>query len=171
MAVKSSNTPLSADTVVLSAHGKAMRALAALKPGDSVTVSHTLGEESWDKTVQAIGAGPRLVSDSSVFLTTKLEEFGSDVAGGQAPRTAVGITKEGHILLVVVDGRQTGSVGMTLLELALFMQELGAVDAMNLDGGGSSEMVINDKVVNMPSDGRERKVGNALAVISAKLAN
>lgn len=171
MAVSGANTPLSANTVVLSAHGKAMKALAALKPGDPVKVSHALGEESWDKAVQAIGAGPRLVQNSSVFLTTKIEEFGSDVAGGRAPRTAIGITKQGHVLLVVVDGRQTGSVGMTLLELALFMQELGAVDAMNLDGGGSSEMVINDKIVNIPSDGRERKVGNALAVVPTKLAN
>jgi len=171
MAVSGANTPLSANTVVLSAHGKAMKALAALKPGDPVKVSHALGEESWDKAVQAIGAGPRLVQNSSVFLTTKIEEFGSDVAGGRAPRTAIGITKQGHVLLVVVDGRQTGSVGMTLLELALFMQELGAVDAMNLDGGGSSEMVINDKIVNIPSDGRERKVGNTLAVVPTKLAN
>ena len=168
--VSSSNTPLSANTVVLSAHGKAMKALAALKQGDAVTVKHTLGEE-WDKTVHAIGAGPMLVHNNSVFLTTKLEEFGADVAGGRAPRTAIGVTNDGHILLVVIDGRQTASVGMSLLELALFMQELGAVNAMNLDGGGSSEMVINDKVVNIPSDGRERKVGNALAVISATLAN
>lgn len=168
--LSSSNTPLSANTIVLSAHGKAMKALSSLKTGDAVTIKHTLGDD-WDKTVHAIGAGPMLVHNNSVYLTTKLEEFGSDVAGGRAPRTAVGITKEGHVLLVVVDGRQTASVGMTLLELALFMQELGAFDAMNLDGGGSSEMVINDKVVNKPSDGRERKVGNALAVISAKLAN
>ena len=60
---------------------------------------------------------------------------------------------------------------MTLLELALFLQELGAVHAMNLDGGGSSTMVIKGNVVNKPSDGKERKVGNALAVISARLAN
>nr|WP_285719375.1 phosphodiester glycosidase family protein [Pelosinus sp. IPA-1] len=76
----------------------------------------------------------------------------------------MGQTKDGHILLVVVDGRQEHSIGMTLLELALLMQEFGAVDAMNLDGGGSSEMVIKGKIINKPSDGRERYVGDALII-------
>lgn len=163
------NTVIGPNTIILSAHGKAALALKDIKPGDSVNIRQTLGDP-WDKAVHAIGAGPVLVKNNSVFLTTKVEEFGSDVAGGRAPRTAAGITKDGRLLLVVVDGRQATSVGMTLLELALFMQDLGAVDAMNLDGGGSSEMVVNDTVVNKPSDGKERKVGNALAIISAKLA-
>jgi exopolysaccharide biosynthesis protein len=71
---------------------------------------------------------------------------------------------------VVLDGRQSNSIGLTLLELAKFMQELGSVDAMNLDGGGSSEMVIKGKVVNKPSDGRERRIGDALLVIPSKSA-
>ena len=169
-AVGRGNTALSPDIIVLSAHGEAAKDLAKLKVGDTVKISHTLGSD-WDKTVHALGAGPTLIKNSSIFLTTTMEDFGSDVACGQAPRTALGITKQGHILLVVVDGRQPDSAGMTLLELALFLQELGAVNAMNLDGGGSSTMVINGKVVNKPSDGRERKVGNALAVISTRLAN
>ena len=69
------------------------------------------------------------------------------------------------LLLVAVDGRQPGySVGMTLEELAHFFLKLGAVDAMNLDGGGSTTMVIGGEVVNSPSDGRERPVGSALLV-------
>jgi len=163
------NSLLAPGTIVLSAHGTAAQALAGLKVGDSVTISQTLGK-IWDQTRHAIGAGPRLVKDGSVYITTKLEEFGSDVAGGRAPRTAVGLTKEGHLLLVVVDGRQATSIGHSLLELALFMQELGAVDAMNLDGGGSSTMVIKNKIVNQPSDGKERRIGAALAVIPASFA-
>ena len=54
---------------------------------------------------------------------------------------------------------------MTLLELALFMQENGAVQALNFDGGGSSEMVINNNIINKPSDGKERKVTTALAIV------
>ena len=169
-AVGSGNTALSPDVVVLSAHGQAAKDLAKLKVGDAIKISHTLGSD-WDKTIHALGAGPMLIKNNSIFLTTTMEDFGSDVAGGQAPRTALGITKQGRILLVVVDGRQPDSAGMTLLELALFLQELGAVHAMNLDGGGSSTMVIKGNVVNKPSDGKERKVGNALAVISARLAN
>lgn len=169
-AVNQSNSPIPAGGIVLSAHGEAARRLADLKVGDAVKVEQTLGAE-WDKTSQAVGAGPMLVKNNSIFLTTKIEEFGSDVAGGRAPRTAIGRKADGHILTVVVDGRQENSVGMSLLELAMFMQELGAQDAMNLDGGGSSEMVVKSQVVNKPSDGRERRVGTALAILPAQVAN
>jgi len=114
------------------------------------------------------------VKNNGVYLSTKAEEFGPDVASGRAPRTALGVTKDGHILLAVVDGRQYSSVGFTLLEMALFMQEAGAIQAMNLDGGGSSEMVVSGNVVNKPSDLRERRVGSALVVLPKtpiKLAN
>ncbi len=170
-AISPYNTPIVPGSVVLSAHGAAAKALCNLKVGDKVKITQTLGSDVWDKTVFALGAGPMLVKDGNVFLTTKTEEFGSDVAGGRAPRTALGLTKDGHIILAVIDGRQSHSVGLTLLELARFMQELGAVDAMNLDGGGSSEMVVDGKIVNKPSDGRERRVGDALVIISARLAN
>ena len=65
-------------------------------------------------------------------------------------------------------GRQQKSIGMTLTEMAILMQELGAEDAMNLDGGGSSEMVVGNEVMNRPSDGRERSVGAALAIFPKK---
>jgi exopolysaccharide biosynthesis protein len=170
VSVSTGNSPLTSDTIVLSAHGDSAKALANLKIGDQVKITQSLGA-NWDQAVHVLGAGPMLVKEGSVFLTTKTEDFGSDVAGGRAPRTAIGITKEGHIIFVVVDGRQATSRGFSLLELALFMQELGATGAMNLDGGGSSEMVIKDTVVNNPSDGHERKVGDALVIVNAKLAN
>lgn len=169
-ALNVSNSQIPAGGVVLSAHGEEAKALAGLKVGDAVKITQTLGPD-WDKTQHALGAGPTLVKNGSVFLTTKLEEFPPDIAVGRAPRTAVGFKADGHILAVVVDGRQQHSIGMSLLELALFMQELGATDAMNLDGGGSSEMVIKGKVVNKPSDGRERRVGDALTIISKRVAN
>jgi len=169
-AITNGNTVIPTDGYVLSAHGVIAKSLAGFKVGDSINLIQTLGPV-WDKTVGALGAGPMLVKNGSVYLTTKIEEFGTDVAGGRAPRTALGVTKDGVILLVVVDGRQQSSTGMTLLELALLLQELGAVQAVNLDGGGSSEMVINDKIINKPSDGRERGLGDALLVVSTKLAN
>ncbi len=170
MTIAQGNAVIGPGMTVLSAHGEAAKTLRGLKVGDFVVINQTLGPV-WDKTLHALGAGPMLVKDGSIYLTTKTEEFGSDVAGGRAPRTALGLTKDGNLLLVVVDGRRATSAGLTLLELAMFMQELGAVDALNLDGGGSSEMVISDKVINKPSDGRERLVGDALAVIAAPLAN
>ena len=169
-AINQSNSQIPADGVVLSAHGAAAKILSSLKVGDSIKIQQTLGTV-WDKTAHALGAGPMLVKNNSVFLTTKIEEFGSDVAGGRAPRTAIGLKADGHILAVVVDGRQENSIGMTLLELALFMQELGAQDAMNLDGGGSSEMVVKGRIVNKPSDGRERRVGDSLVIVPSPVAN
>ena len=86
------------------------------------------------------------------------------------PRTAAGVTADGHTLvLAVVDGRQPGySAGATLPELAALMIRLGAVDAINLDGGGSSTFVYRPaqgpETVNRPSDGRWRAVANALGV-------
>lgn len=157
------NAVIPPGAVVLSAHGSNEKALASLKVGDNIKIIQTLGPV-WDKTTYAIGAGPRLIKSNSVFITSKVEEFPPDITVGRASRTAVGVTKDGHVLLTVVDGRQQTSIGMTLLELALFMQEQGAVDAMNFDGGGSSEMVIKGKVMNKPSDGRERPVGDALII-------
>jgi exopolysaccharide biosynthesis protein len=70
------------------------------------------------------------------------------------------------LLLVTVDGRSAASVGMTLVELADFMRTLGAWDALNFDGGGSTTMVIGDRVVNTPSDRTgEREVGSALFIM------
>lgn len=166
-AIAHGNAAIPPGAVVLSAHGTMEKTLIDLKVGDKVQITQTMGE-IWDKTIYAMSAGPRLVKNSSVFVTSKEEKFPSDITNGRAPRTAVGLTKDGHVLLLVVDGRQQSSIGMTLLELALYMQEWGAVDAMNLDGGGSSEMFVNGKIVNKPSDGRERSVGDALMIVPKK---
>ena len=82
------------------------------------------------------------------------------------PRTAVGLSAERRfLLLVVVDGRRAGAAGMTIAELGGYLASLGARWAVNLDGGGSSTMWVEDRVVNQPSDGRERVVANHLGVI------
>ena len=83
------------------------------------------------------------------------------------PRTAVALTADRRLLLVTVDGRQAGySVGMTLPELTALFVRLGATDALNVDGGGSTTIVVKGRVLNRPSDTTgERAVGNALAVI------
>jgi hypothetical protein len=85
------------------------------------------------------------------------------------PRTGIGFTAKGQLLLVVVDGRRYGwSAGMTLVEFATLFKELGAVRALNLDGGGSSTMVVNGKVVNKPSDDRERAVSSAVMILGGR---
>ena len=97
---------------------------------------------------QAWNFGPRLL-DSDGKAKTK---FNSDV-GPTNPRTALGYFEPGHYCFVVVDGRQEGSSGLTLKELAALMQELGCVRAYNMDGGNTSVMVAGGTIVNNPSGG------------------
>ena len=117
----------------------------------------------WPAITTALGGGPRLVRDGQIYVTN--EGFRSDVLNGTGPRTAFGIDKAGRYIILVADGRQGYySTGLTLQELAATMQKLGAVDAMNFDGGGSTALVVKGKVINRPSDGIERRVANALLV-------
>ncbi len=165
--VRESNSVIPEGAVVLSASGRTAWTMSSLKAGSPVKIVQTIGT-AWDQAVHAISAGPRLVKNGELFVTTVGEEFGSDVAGGRAPRTALGMTKDGKVLMVVVDGRRRTSVGFSLVELAQFMMEQGAVEAMNLDGGGSSQMIVGNRTVNVPSDGRERRLGAGVAVIKMK---
>ena len=112
--------------------------------------------------MQIVGAGPRLVADGSVHVTAGEEQFPGDIRYGRAPRSAVGVTKNGNILLAVVDGRQSHSHGLTLTEFAQLLVKFGVRDALNLDGGGSSALYAGGTVLNAPSDGTERSVGSAL---------
>ncbi len=105
----------------------------------------------------AVGGGPILLIEGRVAA-------GADQPV-RHPRTAVGFS-DTHIFLVAVDGRQSMlSVGMSMPELAELMLELGATEAINLDGGGSTTMWVAGQVVNSPSDGRERSVANALVLL------
>jgi len=87
------------------------------------------------------------------------------------PRTAVGKKADGTVVFVVVDGRTNQSFGVSIFELREIMKWIGCVDALNLDGGGSSTMTVGSKVVNMPCDNKkfdtagERSVANALIVL------
>ena len=78
------------------------------------------------------------------------------------PRTFIGSTRHGVIMIVTVDGRRTTSVGTTISETAAVARSLGLVDAVNLDGGGSTTMAVGSKLVNRPSGDKERSVGDAL---------
>ncbi len=122
--------------------------------------------------INAIGGRGVLVRDSSVYAD--VDTSGSAGFRGRNPRTAAGIARARHeLLLVTVDGRTVNDAGMTLRELAGLMLALGAHDAINLDGGGSTTFVYADpdsngrlRIGNHPSDsGGERTVGDALAVV------
>src|SRR5690606_6995697 len=114
----------------------------------------------------AVAGVPQLIKDGKIDITWEQEKASKAFAETRHPRTAVAKLKDGKFLMMTVDGRQPGvSVGMSLQELAEYLFSLGAVDAMNLDGGGSTTMYLDGKVVNTPSDKEgERKIGDAIVV-------
>jgi len=157
-----------ADGYLVTGCGQAVAtALGGVRNGTTVTFAAAL-DPAVSGVRDVLGAGPRLVAGGRYQNTSAAEQFKTDITVGRSPRTAVGITASGDLLLVVVDGRQPGySVGMTQAELATLMIRLGAVDAMAMDSGGSAMMYADGKVLNSPSDGRERPIPNALVVVPA----
>jgi len=113
-----------------------------------------------------VGGVPQLIKNGKIEITWEQEKSSKSFVETRHPRTAAAKLKDGKFLMVTVDGRQPEtSVGMSLQELAEMLLELGATDAMNLDGGGSTTMFLNGKVVNRPSDKEgERSVSDALLV-------
>ena len=98
--------------------------------------------------VQVLSFGPALVTEGEIAVTAE-DEVGKAMADN--PRTAIGMIEPLHYVLVVSDGRTRQSEGLTLLQLAEFMQSLGVVTGYNLDGGGSSTMVFMGEVINNPT--------------------
>ncbi len=134
-------------------------------PGRAALSRNAAVRPVWKNVTQAVGGGPWLVRAGEVQVDSDGEDFPRiDFAEKRHPRTAAGITRDGKLLLVTVDGRQSFSVGCSLIELAEVMKRLGAWNAMNLDGGGSTTMFVGGGVVNSPSDGRERLVADSLLV-------
>lgn len=121
----------------------------------------------WSNLSNVIGGGPNLVSNGQVNVTYDPEVmFGSGVGLDNGdPRTAVGYTAAGKLILFVVDGRSAESIGMSLPQVAQTMLNLGCVAAINLDGGGSSTLVAGGSLLNHPSDGTERQVASFFAVV------
>ena len=102
----------------------------------------------------AVGGGPVLVKDGAIFISNNEEKkFAGKAIADHHPRTAMGYTKDGYIILLAVQGRMKNiAVGTTLTETAKIFLDLGAVEAINLDGGGSSCLLINGKETIKPSD-------------------
>jgi exopolysaccharide biosynthesis protein len=132
-------------------------------PADSLIKKNA---EVWN-VHDAIGAGPALIMNGEIKITSDEEVFFGTSIPRTHPRTAIGYTKEGDLILMVVDGRQEKSRGVTLEELAVLMQDLEVVEAMNLDGGGSSALVIDNKLINLPAGKKiEREVMSAIATFT-----
>jgi hypothetical protein len=120
---------------------------------------------SWSGVTEALGGGPVIVRDGKAIFRAN-ELFSTDQLATRTPRSAVGQLADGRIVLVAVDGRAPGySVGVSSFELALALQQLGCVTASALDGGSTTTMAFEGRLVNQPSDpGGEREVSEALLV-------
>jgi len=119
-------------------------------PGTAASWRVTLNPPDMDNFPTILGAGPRLVARGQVWTTEHAEEFRPDVLAA-GPRTAVGWDSEGNWMLLVVDGRSALSVGLDIPDTAALFREFGAIEAMNLDGGSSTQLVIGGQLVNTPS--------------------
>ena len=122
----------------------------------------------WENVKHIISGGPYLVRNGEVYIDMTAQKLGS--IGGRNPRTAIGYTKDNDLILITADGREGSSIGLTLTELANLLKGLGCVNAINLDGGGSTVMYVKGQIVNRPHQPGGIALSNAL-VISKKSAN
>ena len=145
--------------LVFVARGRATKMLKKVKVGEKATVIESV---AGSPTMAISGDRPLLTNGARVVVDDKQMH----------PRTAIGIDADlGRVLILVIDGRQSFSRGYTMVELANMMTALGAENALNLDGGGSSTMVGHTAagqlaVLNSPSDGQERLVPNGIGIFS-----
>lgn len=156
------------ETLYRSTRAKDQEDLVIYKDGsfEIITESSVSANTLLDKGAEQIFSfGPSLVVDGQISVG-KNDEVGKAMANN--PRTAIGIIDELHYVLVVSDGRTKASEGLTLYELAEFMQSLGTKVAYNLDGGGSSTMFFNGKIINNPTTNgksiQERSVSDIVYV-------
>lgn len=156
---------------VLSAYGARTADVQAMADGDTIRILLATLPRSPRGAVTSllVGGWPRVLHDGRNVAgeAAILEGTISRNAEARHPRTAIGFSRDSSTLfLVVVDGRSPTSVGVTLVELGELMRGLGAWQALNFDGGGSTTMVIEGAIVNAPSDTTgERAVGNALLLL------
>ena len=120
----------------------------------------------WKDVKHIISGGPYLVRNGNVYIDIAEEKLLA--IGGRNPRTAIGYTADNNLIILTADGREGSSIGMTLTELASLMKSLGCVNAINLDGGGSTVMYVNGQIVNQPPQVGGIALSNAV-VISKKL--
>jgi hypothetical protein len=154
------DTPIPRDGAVLSAHGADAPNLARLFERAAGSDVDLLISSTADVS-ETVGGTPILLRDGRQWFANRKSSF----YRARAPRTIVGWTKHGELLLVTIDGRQPGySVGASLAEAARIMGKLGAVEALNLDGGGSTTFVARGRVTNRPSDLVVKRKGRRMVV-------
>lgn len=127
----------------------------------SMIVSHKSSIPSFKKWKMktAIGGGPVLLQNGEIKITNNEERiFAGKAINDKHPRTAMGYTTDNKLIILIVEGRSSNASGVTLIQLAGIFKDLGCVEALNLDGGGSSCLLINGKETIKISDKSQRPV-------------
>lgn len=140
--------------------------LKQIQKNDSTATEYANAVE-W-KMQDAVGGGPRLMHDGKIEITYEEELFPGSGFPNTAnySRAAIGATKNGHLILFVTGQKADGnSVGLTLLQLANELKNLGCTQAMNLDGGGSQSLVVKGRCINRAGDDPERPVTSIFAIL------
>ena len=142
-----------------------------LDSGCQVRISKKIAGD-WANYKSVFGAGAQTLRDGELLTAEEIGDYGLDHVKLRHPRTTIGFKADGSCVLMVIDGRQDGMDGVSERENALALQQLGCVDAFNLDGGGSSTFIIRKNgvltVVNSPSDGSERSDANCVLVVAPR---
>ena len=154
------------DGQAVKAQNGTWRFFGMTKSGEAVIGSAAEYDAMKDQLQEALGGNAILVKNGQIYQTP---QTGAD----KEPRTAVGIKADGDVFFVVIDGRQEPySTGISMPDLAQLMIDLGAVDALNLDGGGSSTFLTRElggdqfELDNKPSDRSERSVANSWLIVT-----
>ncbi|PWW20068.1 purple acid phosphatase-like protein [Cytobacillus oceanisediminis] len=165
--VNQGNSEIPDGKLILSGSGTASEKLKTLASGEEIELKTEVAA-GWEDVKQALGGRITLIKNGQ-----KVQFAESSFTTTRAPRTAAAIKADGSIFFLVLDGRQPGySEGVTVFELRDLLYELGAVEALNLDGGGSSTYLSRTNgedglsLGNQPSDGNERGVANSFLVVS-----
>jgi uncharacterized protein YigE (DUF2233 family) len=139
--------------------------LAHLRRGDFVDLDWQTDPRGWNQVTHAISGGPTLIKEGQLFVALKDEKFkGNWTSAKITRRTACGVTEDRRLILTTVEGPHT------LWDLAKFMKQLGCVEAMNLDGGGSTTMVVNGNTVTRNDCTGQRKVAATICVMEPEIA-
>ena len=141
----------------------------ANRPGYPSKIMSNKSKKYWN-VIGALHAGPVLISEGEIDITVEEEVFFNTPIAGVQPRSAVGYTKENKLILMVVDGRQPDSRGVYLEELAIMLKYFNCYEAVNLDGGRSSALVADTRLLNRPSGlTSQREVMSAIGIFYKKV--
>jgi hypothetical protein len=152
----------------LAGRGNRAAIIATMRPGQEIEFTLETNGFDWEQIEHAVGGGPFLIQSGQIVVDAESQGFNAAFTNGRHPRTAVGRTESGDLWLVAIDGRQRQSIGATLPETADIMRQLGCVDAINLDGGGSTAIHLLGLTVNRPSDRTERAVSNGILLFGPR---